>query len=152
MIDKNIIKTRERRRLSFGDTNPQPIHGGPKFGPLLPPSRDSICMPSQVWSTDFLFEIFDHVINSRRIRLVQFEQKRWTKAANSNSLRSRGNKSVRIRRFGPFFWFDLGQICRFDEFEYRPICDGMHKLSRDGGGSGPIFGPPSRGPRVVDQL
>ena len=44
------------------------IHGGPKFGPLPPPSRDSICMPSQVWSTNLLFEIFDHVINSRRIR------------------------------------------------------------------------------------
>ena len=44
------------------------VHGGPKFGPLPPPSRDSICMPSPVWSTDFLFEIFDHVINSRRIR------------------------------------------------------------------------------------
>ena len=44
------------------------VHGGPKFGPLSPPSRDSICMPSQVWSTDFLFEIFDHMINSRRIR------------------------------------------------------------------------------------
>ena len=44
------------------------LHGGPKFGPLSPPSRDSICMPSQVWSIDFLFEIFDHVINSRRIR------------------------------------------------------------------------------------
>ena len=44
------------------------LHGGPKFGPLPPPSRDSICMPSQVWSTNLLFEIFDHVINSRRIR------------------------------------------------------------------------------------
>ena len=44
------------------------LHGDPKFGRLPPPSRDSICMPSQVWSTDFLFEIFDHVINSRRIR------------------------------------------------------------------------------------
>ena len=43
-------------------------HGDPKFGPLPPPSRDSICMPSQVWSTDFFFEIFDHMINSRRIR------------------------------------------------------------------------------------
>ena len=40
----------------------------PKFGPLPHPSRDSICMPSQVWSTDFVFEIFDHVINSRLIR------------------------------------------------------------------------------------
>ena len=44
------------------------LHGGPKFGPLPPLSRDSICMPSQVWSTYFFFEIFDHMINSRRIR------------------------------------------------------------------------------------
>ena len=38
------------------------LHGDPKFGPLPPPSRDSICMPSQVWSTDFFFEIFYHMI------------------------------------------------------------------------------------------
>ena len=44
------------------------IHGGPKFGPLPPLSRDSICMPSQIWSTDVFFEIFDHMINSRRLR------------------------------------------------------------------------------------
>ena len=62
------------------------LHGGPKFGPLPPPSRDSICMPSQVWSTDFFFEIFDHMINSRR-----------------------------IRRFGPFFLFELDQTCVFDD-------------------------------------
>ena len=43
------------------------VHGGPKFGPLPPPSRHSICMPSQVWSTDFLFEIFDHMMNSCRM-------------------------------------------------------------------------------------
>ena len=44
------------------------IHGGLTFGPLSPPSRDGICMPKQVWSTFFLFEIFDHMINSLRIR------------------------------------------------------------------------------------
>ena len=57
------------------------VHGGPKFGPLPPPSRDSICMPSQVWSTDFLCEIFDNVINSRQYAsLVQSERKsQWTK-------------------------------------------------------------------------
>ena len=96
------------------------IHGGPKFGSHPPLLRDSLSIPSQVWSIDFLCEIFDNVINSRQYAsLVQSEQKRWTKAANSNSLRSHGIKSVRIRRFGPFSWFDLDQICRFDEFEYR---------------------------------
>ena len=44
------------------------LHGGLTFGPLSPPSRDGICMPKQVWSTFFLFEIFDHMINSLRIR------------------------------------------------------------------------------------
>ena len=32
-------------------------------------SRDAICMPSQFWSTDFPSEIYDHVINSLRIRI-----------------------------------------------------------------------------------
>ena len=36
--------------LFFNENNPteRKIHGGPKFGPLPPPSRESICMPSQV--------------------------------------------------------------------------------------------------------
>ena len=122
-------------------------------------------MPSQVWSTDFFFEIFDHMINSRRIRKFgPFRIEKWTKPANSNSLWSRGIKSVRIRRFGPLFLFEVDQTCIFEEFEYGPnlrirrelimwskiskrkkvdqTCFGMHMPSRDGGDSGPNVRPP----------
>ena len=52
-------------KLIFGS---DAIHGGLKFDPLSPPSRDGICMPKQVWSTFFLFKIFDLMINSLQIR------------------------------------------------------------------------------------
>jgi len=72
------------------------VHRGPKFDPLPPPSRDSICMPSQVWSTDFLFEIFDHVINSRRIR--RFGP--YSNSSNTQVWSSLGLPCSQIR----FFW------------------------------------------------
>ena len=82
-------------------------HGGLKFGPLPPLSRDGICMQKQVWPTDFLPKIYDNVINSLQIRKFgpylnsSNMQVEWTKAANSNSLWSRDIKSVLIYNFGP---------------------------------------------------
>ena len=73
------------------------LHGGPKFGPLPPPSRDSICMPSQVWSTDFLFEIFDHVINSRRIRRFgPYSNSSNTQVWSSSNRKNGSNLRIRI--------------------------------------------------------
>ena len=48
------------------------IHGGPKFGPLPPLTRDGICIPLQVSSTDFvsekLSEPYDNPNNHLRTR------------------------------------------------------------------------------------
>ena len=57
-------------------------------------SHDQFSSNTQVWS---IFKLFEYA------SLVHFEQKKWTKPANSNSLWSRGIKSARIHRFGPFF-------------------------------------------------
>ena len=76
----------------------------PKFGPLRPQTRDSACMSSQVWYIEFLFEIFDHMINSRRIRKF-----------GSSWFDARWSQTIRTRRFYPFFLFEMDQTCVFDE-------------------------------------
>ena len=53
------------------------LHGGLKFGPLPPLSCDGICIPSQVWSTEFLSE-------------------------KHSEFHDNPNNSLRRRRFGPY--------------------------------------------------
>ena len=78
-------------------------------GPLPPPSRDSLCIPSQIWSTDFLFDFFDHMINSRQISRFGLNSNSsnlqiWSKSNQENgpNLRIRTDLMPRDRKLFEF--------------------------------------------------
>ena len=107
------------------------IHGSLKFGPLPSLSCDGICIPSQVWSTEFLSKKHPNFMITK---IILF------KNASLVLITWFGHK------FGPFEGnYSDDHTFRRPFWERKSVdqtCDGMHVPLHDRGGSGPNLRPP----------
>ena len=85
-------------------------------------SRDKFSSNTQVWS---IFKLFEYA------SLVHFEQKKWTKPANSNWFDATLSQTIRIRRFDPFFCSNWTKLAYSKSLNMDLTCVFDENLSRD---------------------